>query len=145
MLDANKIITDEILKLREEYIKKYSLNRYEDINQGYCSYFAKELKDILNQKDIIVEVIDSDGLKLMPEDKDYSPWSESKILKKGLKLFKNPTCKDISRFYLGYHVWVYSKDTKRSYDSESPNGEEYFFNLGLYRRGITEHLSGAKL
>lgn len=145
MADANEIISNEILKLREEYIKKYNLNKYEDINQGYCSYFSKELKKRLNKEDINAEIIDSDSLKLIPEDKDLSPWSEKEILRRGFRLFTSPSLREISRFYLGYHVWVYCKDTNKHYDSESPNGEEYLFNLGLYRKRITECLSGVKL
>lgn len=136
------IIEREIKDLRVYYRSRWHLRGYKGINHGFCEAFAEDLKERLTRLNIVdIEIINSDAMKLNPDNGDYSDWSSDKVLEFNMRHPKNIEYDELNKLRLGYHVWIYDKITKRHYDSEAPKGVSCLFKLPIYNRAIQKYLS----
>lgn len=129
------MISNEIIKLRDIYIKKYKLKSYMRINCGKCIEFADDIYEKLKDVYPTIKISTIDDFKSPYDQGDYEEelFDIDKLLDSGAPVIPfNLSTRQIDGLELGYHHWITIDDLH--YDSEAPNGVNSIFELPIYKR-----------
>lgn len=137
------MITQFITHYKESFMEELNIENEQEVNSGFCVEFAEFIEHELRLQGIEdVERISNDCLM----DEEDDPMNSTNIHHFHVPVLQtyNLTKEQLNTYKqhlhsagtnaVGYHMWLYSHQTKKHYDIEIPTGVENAFELPFFQR-----------